>query len=358
MTASRQAGALIHSPPKRILVVRLSSIGDIILMTPLLRNLRRHFPGAQIDVATKVAFGDLLRHHPAIDHLYQVVPEEGAAGLRTLGASLRQQRYDVVLDIHKNFRSFQLTRAAHAPVVLRHEKFIWRRWLFVQFKWNMLRQAPPIRQRYIAAASPLGVVDDGLPPELFWTAEEDRAAESSLRLAGWDGVAPLAAFAPGAGFFTKRWPVEYFAETAQKLSSRGNFIIMLGGQQDQELAATIQRTLTHQHASFAGKTSLLVAAAILKKCRVLVANDSGLMHMAEAVGIPLIAIFGSTTRELGFFPQLKTSRVLENVNLRCRPCSHLGKSKCPQGHFLCMRAISPQQVVAAIDELLQQAERG
>jgi len=358
MTASRQAGALIHSSPKRILVVRLSSIGDIILMTPLLRNLRRHFPEAQIDVVTKAVFADLLRHHPAIDHLYQVVPEEGGAGLRTLGASLKQQRYDVVLDIHKNFRSFQLTRAAQAPVVLRHEKFIVRRWLFVQFKWNLLRQAPQIRHRYIAAASPLGVVDDGKPPELFWTAEEDKTAETALRDAGWDGVAPLVAFAPGAGFFTKRWPVEYFTETAQKFSSRGNFIVMLGGQQDQELTAAMQRTLTHKHASFAGKTSLLVTAAILKKCRALIANDSGLMHMAEAVGIPLIAIFGSTTRELGFFPLLKTSRVLENVDLRCRPCSHLGKSKCPQGHFLCMRAISPEQVVAAFDALLQQTGRG
>lgn len=352
MTASRQAGALIYSQPKKILVIRLSSIGDIILMTPLLRNLRRHFPAAQIDVVAKAAFVDLLRHHPAINHLFEVVPEVGSAGLRKLGESLRGQHYDVVLDMHQNFRSFQLVRAAQAPLTLRHQKFILRRWLLVQFKWNLLRQAPPIRQRYLAAAAPLGVVDDGQSPELYWTAEEDRAADAALRSAGWNGETPLIALAPGAGFFTKRWPIEHFAEIAREISNRGDFTVILGGPHDQILAEHIQNGLKRNCVSLAGQTSLLVSAAILKKCRALVANDSGLMHMAEAVGIPLVAIFGSTTRELGFFPQLKTSRVIENADLRCRPCSHLGKAKCPRRHFLCMREITPNQVLGKLYELL------
>lgn len=351
--ASRQSGASILSQPEKILVIRLSSMGDIILMTPLLRNLRRQFPKAQIDVVTKAVYADLLRHHPALDQHYEVVPEVGSAGLRKLGKLLRHQHYDVVLDIHKNFRSFQLTRAAKAPLVLRHKKFLLRRWLFVQFKWNLLRAAPPLRRRYIGAAAPLGVIDDGLPAEIHWTNQEERRAGEALQSGGWDGHTPIVALAPGAGFFTKRWPVENFAETAKEISRRGYFVAILGGPQDVLLAEHIQQRLTKPCASFAGQTDLLTTAAILKKCRALISNDSGLMHMAEAVGVSLVAIFGSTTRELGFFPQLKTSRVLENVNLTCRPCSHLGKSKCPRGHFLCMHAITPEQVLVALDNLLK-----
>jgi heptosyltransferase-2 len=352
MAANRQFEGSIHLRPQKILVIRLSSIGDIILTTPLLRNLRRRFPKAQIDFVTKATFSDLLRHHPAVDHLHEVVPERGAAGLRKLGESLRQEQYDVVLDVHKNFRSFQLTRAAQAPVVLRHKKFLLRRWLFVQLKWNLLRDVPPIRQRYVAAAAPLGVIDDGLPAEIFSTDEDERRAERALRAGGWDGRSPIIALAPGAGFHTKRWPVENFAEAAVEISKRGDFVVILGGPEDRSLAEEIQRRLERGSASFAGETSLLMSAAILKKCRGLIANDSGLMHMAEAVRIPLVAIFGSTTHELGFFPQAKTSRVIENANLRCRPCSHLGKHRCPKGHFLCMQGISPAQVVAALDGLL------
>jgi len=351
--ASRQSGASILSQPKKILVIRLSSIGDIILMTPLLRNLRRHFPEAQIDVVTKAVFADLLRHHPAVDHHYEVVPESGSAGLNELGASLRDQRYDVVLDIHKNFRSFQITRAARAPLVLRHKKFLVRRWLYVQFKWNLLRDAPSIRRRYVDAAAPLGVVDDSLPAEIFWTDQENRKAEEALRAGDWNGETPIIALAPGAGFFTKRWPVEYFTEAAKEILQRRNFVVILGGPQDQILAEQIRKSVKRNCVSFAGQTSLLVTAAILKKCRALITNDTGLMHIAEAVGVTTIAIFGSTTRELGFFPQLKTSCVLENVNLRCRPCSHLGKSKCPRGHFLCMKAITPEQVFTLLDDLLK-----
>ena len=338
--------------PEKILVIRLSSIGDVVLVTSLLRNLRRHFPQAQIDVVVKAAYADLLRHHPVINRLYELMPERGRAGLQELGKQLREQRYDVVIDVHKNFRSLFLVRAARAPQVLRYKKFYLRRWLLVHTKLNLLRRVSPIRQRYLEAAAALGVIDDGGPPELFWTEAEEKAADRALRAAGWDGKSTLVALAPGAGFFTKRWPAEKFSEVARELTARGIFVVILGGEQDRDLAAIIQRGLSGTHASLAGQTGLLITAAILKRCCVLIANDSGVMHIAEAVGTPLVAIFGSTTRELGFFPQRATSRVLENINLRCRPCSHLGKAKCPKGHFLCMQAITPEQIIAVLDKIL------
>ena len=340
-----------NQTPAKILVIRLSAIGDILLATPLLRCLRRRFPHAQIDFVVKSAFADLLRHHPALNHLYEVEPSAGRAGLRALGERLRLQHYDVVVDIHKNFRSAYLTRAARPGMVLRHRKYLVRRWLFVQFKWNLLRKIAPIRRRYIEAAGALGVEDDGGKLEIFLAAEDEDAASAVLRQRGWDGKAPLVALAPGAGFFTKRWPAEYFVEVARELVRRGMAVVLLGGGQDRDLTEEIRRNISAGAYPLAGDTSLLVTAAILKRCRALIANDSGLMHMAEAVGIPLVAIFGSTTKELGFFPQQATSQVIENASLHCRPCSHLGRSRCPKGHFLCMRGITPMEVIAAAEDV-------
>lgn len=337
----------------RILIIRLSAIGDIVLTTPLLRDLRRQLPGARIDFVTKAAYADLLRYHPALNHLYEVEPAAGLAGLRALGRQLRKEQYQVVLDVHRNLRSLILTRAMRAPCVLHHKKFVLRRWLLVQTKVNLLRHEPPIQQRYVQAAAGLGVVDDGGRPEIFWSAAEDKSAAAALHAAGWDGRSLLVALAPGAGFFTKRWPTECFAEVVRQLSRRGVFAVIVGGAQDRELAVEIRRLTGDGRGCLVGQTGILTTAAILKRCRALVANDSGLMHLAEAVGIPLVAVFGSTTRELGFFPQQPTSRVLENRNLRCRPCSHLGKSRCPRGHFLCMRAIAPGQVLATLAEVLR-----
>jgi heptosyltransferase-2 len=152
----------------------------------------------------------------------------------------------------------------------------------------------------------------------------------------------------------------------------GHQVILLGGPQDSEFGEVIKRTalsilLRHAKAkfdkaqtnmagsklvNFIGMTSLLVSAAIIKRCRLFIANDSGLMHIAEAVGTPLIAIFGSTTRELGFFPQRAISHVIENLALSCRPCSHLGRHQCPRGHFRCMREILPEQVIAKAQQIL------
>ncbi|MDZ7291815.1 MAG: lipopolysaccharide heptosyltransferase II [candidate division KSB1 bacterium] len=349
---------------QKILIIRLSSIGDILLTTPLLRALRTSLPDAQLDFVVKANFAEVLRFHPAINHLYELNPKGGWSELQMLGRRLRERRYDVVIDLHKNFRSRYLARAAKPPEIFRYHKHVLRRWFFVKTKINLMRNVPPIYQRYLEAAAPLGIGADQSPGtghhlDLFWSSREEQAAETALSAHNWQPRMPLLGLAPGAGYFTKRWPAEYFGELAAQVIRAGHQVVVVGGRQDVQLAdqivniaaMSISPEAKSNLINLAGALSLLAAAVVIKHCRLVVANDSGLMHIAEAVGTPLIAIFGSTTRELGFFPQQATSRVVENQGLACRPCSHLGHAQCPRGHFRCMREILPEQIWAMTKQM-------
>lgn len=341
--------------PGKILILRLSSIGDVVLVSPLLRVLRRRFPNAIIDLAVKEEYADVVRHHAAVNAVHLVRKNEGLCGLLQLGRALRRRRYDVVLDLHRNFRTALLGRLSAAPVRLGYRKHRLRRWLYVRFKMNTMAKIPPIAQRYLQAAAPLGIEEDGAGTELFWTPQHEREADLALQSAGWQPGQCLIALAPGAGYFTKRWPAEYFAGLAAQITGSDweGRVAVLGGAQDREYGERISAQNRQRILDLTGRCSLLAAAAIIKRCHLLIANDSGLLHIAEAVRTPVLALFGSTTKPLGFFPQLSVSRVLENARLGCRPCSHLGYRACPRGHFRCMREIAPQQVYEEFKKLVR-----
>lgn len=349
--------------PQKILLIRLSAIGDILLTTPLLRALRTQYPNAQLDFVVKSEFAEVLRYHPALNTLYEVNTKKGWPELMALGRRLFAADYDVIFDIHKNFRSRYLVQAARPQRVLRHRKHVFRRWLLVHTKINLLQNVPSIYQRYLEAAAPLNIspqpLADGRWLELFLSEKEEREADFAILANNWQIGVPMVGLAPGAGYFTKRWPAEYFGQLAVDLIRQRYQVVVLGGRQDCDFAKQIEQAVEsstgrqNQLINLAGKLSLLGSASVVKRCRLLVANDSGLMHLAEAVGTPLLAVFGSTTHELGFFPHLKTSRVIENLGLSCRPCSHLGFNECPRGHFRCMQEITVDEVANAAQEIMR-----
>lgn len=344
--------------PGKILILRLSSIGDIVLTSPLVRALRRRFPSVAIDFVVKAEFAPLVQHNPNVNTVHVINPAAGLAGLWQVGRILREARYDIAIDLHKNFRSRFLAHACRAKRVLRYQKHVVRRGLFVKLKLNTMRQVAPIYQRYLAATAALHVANDGAGTELFWAQEHEREAERVAQQYGISRGQALLALAPGAGYFTKRWPAEYFAALAAQLAKRGSdhVIVILGGPQDTEAARTITAAGAGGNIiDLTGRCSLLASAVFIKRSRLLVANDSGLMHIAEAVQTPVLMLAGSTTRELGFFPQRAHSRVLENQTLACRPCSHLGYHKCPAGHFRCMRELTPALVLAELQHMLRLA---
>ncbi len=337
----------------RILIIRLSSIGDIILATPVPRVLKNHFPAAQIDFIVKKQFAPLLHGNPYINNVLTLDTLQGRRELDRLKNQLRTRKYDLIVDIHKNFRSHFL-KAGLPGIKVTFKKYAFKRFLLVKFGWNLFRTVIPVTRRYLNSLAAFGITDDRLGPQVFIDPATQQRMDQLLQNKGFDTTRPVICMAPGAGFFTKRWPVEYFSQLAERCRTELNAqIVLLGNTQDQQLTRQMNAQLTDNAAlDLAGSLEIMEAACVINRADLVVCNDSGLMHLAAALKKKTIAVFGSTTRELGFFPDNPQARVMENKNLPCRPCSHIGRKKCPKQHFKCMRDILPDAVFQAIRELL------
>ena len=333
----------------RVLVIRLSSLGDILLTTPVLRLLREHYPAAQIDFLTKAAYQDILYANPCVDRLLLLKPRQGL--METL-CSLRQTRYDVVIDLHRTLRSRLLSRGLLAQRKLTYAKRTLRRALLVYLGWNTLRTMTPVPELYMAPLRRLGITAALPPLEMHLTAESREVMRTYMRQELSESAGrPLLAVAPGARWSTKRWPVERFAMAAQELAqTQGAAVVILGSGEDAQLAQELCQRLSVPVLNSAGQLSLMHTAALLQQCHLLLSNDSGLMHMATALGVPVVAIFGPTVQEFGFYPFKSCAQVV-SAAVTCRPCSTKGSRRCPRGHHQCMQQVTVAQVCAAAHTL-------
>ncbi len=333
----------------RILVIRLSSLGDIILTTPVLRLLRESWPAARIDVAVKAELQEVLHGHPCVDRL---VPVDTRAPLWHTIRALRETRYDLVLDLHRTLRSWWLYRGSRARVRMAYRKYTWRRALLVRCKWNTLRQVPPVPERYALPLRQLGVTAPLPPTEIHVDAASVAAVEQYLADAGFASAARcLIAVAPGSRWKTKQWPVARFAAAASELAARHEAaIVLLGDGHERPLVQAFRQQVAAPVIDAVGQSPLMQTAALLQQCRLFLCNDSGLMHMATALGVPVVAVFGPTVQAFGFYPFQAVAQVVSHP-LSCRPCTTKGSHGCPRGHHNCMRQIAPEQVVAAAETL-------
>lgn len=333
---------------ERILILRLSSMGDILLSTPFIRQVRTAFPKAQIDFVIKEQFKDILQTNPHINQIYFVKPEKGVLGLLKLRKHLMSKRYTHIFDLHNNMRTRLLTFFLKPKIRGRIKKDKFKRFLLVYFKLNLYTKITPVSIRYLNVAREAGVTDDGYGLEMFWRDFYEKQVNNhypQLTQAG-----SFIAIAPGATAYTKRWPLEHYSRLIGELIQKGERIVLLGGKENIEEFSGLART--ERVINLTGETTILDAAIIINRAKAVLSNDSGLMHMAAAVNTPVLAIFGSTVKELGFFPWRSKSIVLQNKNAKCRPCSHVGKKKCPKKHFKCMVEITPQMVLRRLKELL------
>ncbi len=336
-----------------ILIIRLSSIGDIILTTPLLRSLREHFPLATISFVIKERYADLLANCPHIDNLISFDSNRGFAELRKLKRKIRGLKPDILLDIHRNWRSFYLRAGIGAKYTGSYRKQILYRTCFVWFGLNLYRVIKPVYLRYYESAEKLGVTYDGQGTEISLPDECIGKVSNMLGSSGYAQGAPLAVICPGATFRNKEWPAEHFIETTNRLiRDHGIFVAILGGREDAGLCHRIVEETGGRAVSFAGRLNLPEAAALLRLSNLAVTNDSGLMHLAQSQKTPVVAIYGPTTRELGYFPFGENSKVIE-TSLPCRPCTHNGLNHCPRKHFRCMKEIKPDRVVDAAIQLIK-----
>lgn len=334
------------SEAPRILVVRFSAIGDLILTTPLLRALRNRYPKAHVTVVTKAALAPLLADNPRVNEVVGWDPDEP---WEQLVASLKARSFSHRLDLHGSLRSARLRHALGGRWG-RYPKHRLARALLIRTKRNFYRHPRHVADRYFDAARALGVVPDGGPAELFVRREAMAEADAFLLTHQLGTQRTLIAVAPGATHFTKRWPERHWLALMGRLTARAD-VVILGSAEDAALAGRLAEAGGARAASAAGRFDLQGTAALIKRSRSLAAGDTGLMHMGTAVGTPVVALYGPTVEGFGFFPYHARASVLQRTDLDCRPCSAMGTARCPLGHHRCMEEILPDDLEAALRKL-------
>ncbi|MBN2416166.1 glycosyltransferase family 9 protein [bacterium] len=317
-------------------------------MTPLIRWLKQAFPGSNIDIVVKKQYAPLLETNP---RLHRIIAWEPASALSLL-RQVRPWSYDVVIDLQGNTRSglLMLFRGKAAGARFRHMRL--RRLLLVKTGLNLYGRTVPVPLRFLDSVRKWRVADDGKGLELFIDPRAAETTRSLLEEAGLTARTPYVVLAPGAGRATKRWPGDRYAEAARRLITGGYRVVLTGGREDRDLCRGIaEKTDSDRIADFSGRCSLPETAALLEGAALLITNDTGVMHMGCALGTPVTAVFGPTSRELGFYPFRAVSTVVERP-LSCRPCSFHGTETCPRTHFDCMKTIGTDDVLAASEPLM------
>ncbi|HWP82132.1 MAG TPA: lipopolysaccharide heptosyltransferase II [Bacteroidota bacterium] len=346
----------------KTLVIRFSSIGDIVLSTPLLRVLRKRFPESQIDYVTRTEYAELIKSNQNLNLTHTFDASEGFAGLHKLKKKIRAEKYDLILDIHDSLRSRYLRSIRGVKRILTIDKRIVQRTMLVKLKKNIYKGIVPVADRYIEPLKQFGVLPDGKGPELHIPDEVLFGVSGKMAKLRLNRFEKVLGICPGSRHFTKRWPVERFAETASRFVKDFDGMVMIfGGENERDLAETVARRIESDNgkersAIFCGNLTLLETAAAMQYCDVILTNDSGLMHIATAMEKKVVAVFGSTVREFGFFPYGGQSRVLEREGLECRPCSPIGRSECPEGHFRCMLDTTVDEVFDSIRSFISEGE--
>lgn len=344
--------------PGKILVVQTAFIGDAVLTLPLLRKMRALFPDSRLAVLTRPETVDLFKNSDAVDEV--IVDDKRGLSRGPLGAwrmaqDLKRMAFDLAVVPHRSLRSAFIARAAEIPIRVGFHSSVGA-FLFTQtvpFSWLMhdvernMSLLAPFTDR--VEASPNG--------SRFLKRSDPSVVErvrQELERAGWTPDTPLIGIHSASVWATKRWLPERFAELIRRLKAEvpGAMVVLIGGPKDTANAEEVWELSGRAAVNIAGKTSLRELIELMRYVDVFISNDSGPMHIATACRVPTLGIFGPTTRELGFFPYGPSTEVVE-VDLKCRPCGLHGHQACPERHFLCMRLIRVEDVLAKALVLLE-----
>jgi len=343
---------------RKVLFIRMSELGDIILTTPVIRALKNCFPAARIDYLTKAQFREVLSGHPLVRKVIGFDSRQGFWGLVRLVQDLRDEHYDLIIDLHINPRSILVRYFSGAWMMRRYRKYSLERRLLKWLRINLLNDAGSVVERYFSALDDFGISPNGALPELYISQADKRTAKEIIEKAGLSGRR-LIGLVPGSRRKNKIWPLERFARAGEELAKEFDAgVVILGGEGEQEIGDGVYENLRQagleRVINLTSKLSIMESSAVIGELDLVISNDTALMHIATAVGAPVVAIFGPTTREMGFFPYSQNALVVERKELKCRPCSLHGGDRCPKQHFKCMLEIEPKEVVEAGTRLLSQ----
>ncbi len=322
----------------KFLVIRFSSLGDVIITTAFLKTLKSAYPNSEVHYVTKQEFADILKAQPYIDRVIELKKGES---IIDLSKKISKERFDCIFDLHKNIRSLTLSFFIKSKSIKRVNKHILYRYKLLHKKllffikdrdttYNIEDQIKLINKN----------ISSNQKPVLYTEKHKINTKK------------PLIGIAPGAKWQTKMWPDTYFKKLIKLINDNMEAsVVIFGSKEEKNLAETIAEGFNNV-INLSGKLSIRETASYMANCDIMVSNDSALMHMATALDIPVVAIFGPTVKEFGFFPTGRAV-VLEDKTLKCRPCSLHGTSKCPKKHHKCMKNITPESVFKAITNLIK-----
>lgn len=317
----------------KVLILRFSSIGDIVLTSPVIRCLKNQVPGVDIHYATKKQFAGLVSHNPAISRVHLL-----GDSMTELIRELREENFDLVIDLHNNLRTLRIKWALGAKYST-YRKLNIRKWILVKFKKNLMPDRH-IVHRYLDTCRRLKVVYDGYGLDFY---PENNRLPAGIELP----AVPFAVFAIGGTYFTKKMPLNKMQELAEKSTVP---IVLIGDKHDAvrgaELAGKQAGVI-----NLCGMLSIDESAAVMDRAAAVIAHDTGMMHIAAALKKKVISIWGNTIPAFGMYPFFPEGTrdgmniISEVSGLSCRPCSKLGFDKCPKGHFHCMQLQDTDKIV-------------
>lgn len=325
---------------KKILVIRFSSIGDIVLTSPVLRCLKEQLH-VEVHFLTKAKFASIMESNPNVDKIFKI-----EKNIKEVLPRLKAEQYDYVIDLHKNLRSFHVKLSLGVNTSSFH-KLNYEKWLLTNFK---IQKLPDIHiiDRYLKTVAFLGVENDGKGLDYF-IPDENEIDLSPYSLKETSFVV----FAIGGAHATKRMPGDKIASVCSELKAP---VILLGGKEDTKTGAEIIAKSNRNHIlNFCGKLNLHQSASVIQQAELIITHDTGMMHIAAAFKKRIFSIWGNTVPAFGMYPYypdgMRENTTFEVKGLQCRPCSKIGFDQCPKKHFKCMEEQNLDRLISKINDV-------
>ncbi len=339
---------------QRAIIIQTAFLGDVVLTLPLIQKLKQEQPECAIDVVVIPRCAEILKNHPDVHEiiLYDKRKQEsGISGLLNKAKEFRAKKYDWAFVPHRSVRSAALARLANIPHRVGFSNSSGR-WMFTDVVLYKQEQHEVVRNLQLLKS--LGIqTEEKILPQLYPSQYDIQTVELFLKEYSLTGER-IVAIAPGTVWNTKCWLTERFADLSSNIIEKGFHVVLIGGKEDEALAHEIVNTVDSKRiSSSVGKLTILQSAELIRKCSVLVTNDSAPMHLAVAMRTPVVAIFGATVPEFGFAPIGEMDVVLGAKGLSCRPCSIHGGRECPIKTFDCMKSICVEMVQSEVARLIE-----
>jgi ADP-heptose:LPS heptosyltransferase len=332
-----------------ILVIRLSSMGDVVLVTPLLTYLKERYPDAAVTLVTGADYAPLFADDP---RLFQTIalPREA----HTLPGALIAGTWDLVVDLQNSNRSRHLVSSLRSVGhAIFFDKLHWSRWALLLLRRDTYGSSPGIAARYIRAVSGASLPIPIPSPHLFFSIEARTRALALFKEHAGGIVRPSIALFPFSAWKNKEWPQYHFISVGRYYGARGWNVAIFGGPEDTARADGFKECIGSRCISLAGRLTLYECGALLSHFTLALGNDTGLSHLARAAGIKVGMLFGPTTRHFGFYPSGDPPFMVFEMPLCCRPCHAHGGNVCLRMSRRCMRSIGNKEVIAGLDALFQ-----